>query len=1105
MRLIARGWVLIGLAMALVLGVPMYGQLALTTVADTVYSANGSPAQGTVVVSWSAFTTATGKTVAAGQTSAVIGANGALSIALAPNAGATPTGSYYTAVLHLSDGTTSRQYWVVPVSASPVALSGIENSVLPTSVAMQTVSKAYVDQAIASAVTTGVAPAAVTSPTYVQKTGDTMTGPLVLPGDPVSALQAADKHYVDVNIAALGGGSAQKVSTLPSASQTVVQPAGTVLEINDLDGVLDASGWLSGTGNNGVGNALGSGNCTSGCEVSVSQNYPGVEGLPGGGLPFGTHIIDHRGGADFEVQQDPLPISGTSSVGTTLTQVTTRTAQQMHAARPSTGANSILMSLSHSALMGGSNQFPADVEAAPYSKSNYGVLQMNGNYNTQGQHVQFGNFVNCYAVGDCLAGGQFITSSGGYRDEADEGAHPFDLQVAEDSQAFQGTCSTGCSTGSTSLVVSPTRHAGTQGDGRYLIDKNPSKVISTGSIVGAAGDYLPFVQFSGTNFPVSTQLVTAAAATSQAGNLAPGTVTLPIATGGLASNYATSTAALPTTSGIACVADQGSFPNFETAAFSVVDASHLKLTLNKVHRSGAVVAVGGLCGYGLEQTADTMGLVRQVFPVVGSPTANEVYYTAALTYTLGVNGGASTGGFLTASSPIASATRSGNIVSLNLSQPLQYDMNGLSMTVSGMADATYNGTFTVTTTGSSSLTYVANGADGSSSGGTISFANGSYALYPMAEVLNVYNPASASVDGTFTLAANNVAWAAGDAVEQPHYYQQATYGDTEYVTQYVPRPTAYVSAGKQYAGQLGPGARGWQITNAVPANNYLGAGGTHQPPDTAYMATGVWRNSLEVDAGTEALLRVHCNIRACNRWDSAYALFAMDRTGGVEDFLFYYPQNSSAQWILGGTPYTFSPSGFTAGNITANALSTTNLAATNFTTSALKTGANGNAQIAAGGSSGYSNFTLNGNNNDGGRLGFIGGGGGDPNLYLDVPSGGQFEFRFGSVLASSALGAGGLSTPRVTAQSVASGYGGNTDIAGQLTLPAGSTSSGGYNFTGGYASAPVCVVQPQSASPAVVQALGAYVPQVTASGLTVSVGAAAQSAVVFGYHCIARN
>ena len=33
------------------------------------------------------------------------------------------------------------------------------------------------------------------------------------------------------------------------------------------------------------------------------------------------------------------------------------------------------------------------------------------------------------------------------------------------------------------------------------------------------------------------------------------------------------------------------------------------------------------------------------------------------------------------------------------------------------------------------------------------------------------------------------------------------------------------------------------------------------------------------------MLRIHCNLHSCSRWDSGYALFAMDRNGGVEDFL----------------------------------------------------------------------------------------------------------------------------------------------------------------------------------------------------------------------------
>ena len=65
------------------------------------------------------------------------------------------------------------------------------------------------------------------------------------------------------------------------------------------------------------------------------------------------------------------------------------------------------------------------------------------------------NSINCYGVGDCLIGAQFLTSDGGFRDEADEGAHPFDIQIQEDPQVYQGTC-TGMHTGSTVVKVSAT-------------------------------------------------------------------------------------------------------------------------------------------------------------------------------------------------------------------------------------------------------------------------------------------------------------------------------------------------------------------------------------------------------------------------------------------------------------------------------------------------------------------------------------------------------------------------------------------------------------------------------------------------------------------------
>ncbi len=163
--------------------------MSTTTVQGTVYLANGSPGSGTLQISWPAFNTATNQPVTAGKISATIGADGFVSVNLAPNLGASPAGLYYTAIYHMSDGTTSTEYWMVPAAAQ-ASIAQVRSQVMPAAQAVQAVSKAYVDQAIQS-----VAQGNLTS------TGGQLTGPLYLTGDPTQTLQAANKHYVDSSFA----------------------------------------------------------------------------------------------------------------------------------------------------------------------------------------------------------------------------------------------------------------------------------------------------------------------------------------------------------------------------------------------------------------------------------------------------------------------------------------------------------------------------------------------------------------------------------------------------------------------------------------------------------------------------------------------------------------------------------------------------------------------------------------------------------------------------------------------------------------------------------------------------------------------------------------
>ena len=100
---------------------------------------------------------------------------------------------------HLSDGTTSTEYWVVPAAAQ-ASLSQVRAQVMPAAQAVQAVSKGYVDQSITEL-----------TQSLLTASGGSLSGPLFLNGDPSQPTQAATKRYVDnefANALPVGGGAA---------------------------------------------------------------------------------------------------------------------------------------------------------------------------------------------------------------------------------------------------------------------------------------------------------------------------------------------------------------------------------------------------------------------------------------------------------------------------------------------------------------------------------------------------------------------------------------------------------------------------------------------------------------------------------------------------------------------------------------------------------------------------------------------------------------------------------------------------------------------------------------------------------------------------------
>jgi hypothetical protein len=84
----------------------------MTTIQDTVYYADGSLANGRLVISWQPFTVS-GVSFVGGQVETDIVA-GQLSVSLQANAYAQPLGSYYTAKYELENGAVQLEYWIIP-------------------------------------------------------------------------------------------------------------------------------------------------------------------------------------------------------------------------------------------------------------------------------------------------------------------------------------------------------------------------------------------------------------------------------------------------------------------------------------------------------------------------------------------------------------------------------------------------------------------------------------------------------------------------------------------------------------------------------------------------------------------------------------------------------------------------------------------------------------------------------------------------------------------------------------------------------------------------------------------------------------------------------
>jgi hypothetical protein len=158
----------------------------LCLISDTVFRADGSPAHGTVLLTWPSFTTAAGQAVTPGSLLVTLGADGSFNASLAPNTGASPVGTYYRAIFKLDDGTNETEFWVVPDTPT-TTIGAIRSKLVPSNQAAQFLTRDFADshylnltddQAVAGVKTFGSSPSVPT---------------------PQNDNDAANKAYVDAN------------------------------------------------------------------------------------------------------------------------------------------------------------------------------------------------------------------------------------------------------------------------------------------------------------------------------------------------------------------------------------------------------------------------------------------------------------------------------------------------------------------------------------------------------------------------------------------------------------------------------------------------------------------------------------------------------------------------------------------------------------------------------------------------------------------------------------------------------------------------------------------------------------------------------------------
>ena len=513
-------------------------------------------------------------------------------------------------------------------------------------------------------------------------------------------------------------------------------------------------------------------------------------------------------------------------------------------------------------------------------------------------------------VGDSAGIYIYHYCKGGFVASSDEGCEPLKINAGESSTAFGGRLTRG-ERGAVEVEVRPTQDDAGECDGCTLIDLRAP--VAHGNIVGVAkrAGAVPGTLTSDAPVTVSTAWGTTAGdidivPNGQSGTVA--TVVVSVAKGSFAA------------AGTIVFGCDNFYDEVTPESVGAVEAGRqtIRARFRYSHPAGCPVMQGGTQGY-LDLVAERRtppggNQLRTAYPIIGATDEHTLLYRV---YMAGKQmdslypGGHGFG----VTMPFARLTRSKGTVRAcadfgGVGKNL-LALNGGAIRVTEATDASFNGTFTpaAVTDGGGCLRWPQVGLEGRaahakvSSGGAVG-GGGAYFVWPGAEVTGV-GLSGGHLNGTLKLAANHVAWAADDAVEQPHPTSVVVQGlglDLQWNSPVTNAENKGIDLALAGVG-VSANATALQIQNGTDPRMYAGYGGTLEPAVMGRFR-GMWRGYFTFDqpSAQGSLFEVYRGRTGCRDPGlDQYGLWRLETSGATASTEFDCARQVLTTWVAGQT------------------------------------------------------------------------------------------------------------------------------------------------------------------------------------------------------------